>query len=579
VLAVRNLEEAEFEENKVLAVRNLEEAEREENEEEQLTEDGEDLIVKEVRARGRLPNVSYFAFTATPKDKTLQLFGVQKADGSYEPFSLYSMKQAIEEGFILDVLQNYVTYKAYWNLLKKIEQDPRYEKGKASALLRAFVDINEHVIDKKVAVIVEHFAQNTAQRIGGKAKAMIVTRSRLHAVRYKHAMDRYLKAHGYPYKALVAFSGTVQDFTGAYTESEMNDRIPESQTAETFKQDEYRFLIVANKFQTGFDQPLLHTMYVDKKLGGVNAVQTLSRLNRVYPGKQETMVLDFANDAEKIQTSFAPYFVKTFLAEGIDPNLLYDTETRLNDFGFYTEDEVDRAGTLWYDPQETQASIHTILDTVRARYQEAHADQRRDFRKELTDYIRLYSFLVQINTFVDVGLEKLYIFSRFLVRKLPTPDGQFPTEILQYIDIDSYRLQQTTNGKIALEQQTEGLQPMRTKRTRIVLPDEKEPLSQIIQRLNEIAGGVFTEEDKVCIEELETRLANSQALKASVHVNPPDGVRLVFEEVLNDLLQSMMEGNLKFYKHVNDDENFSKRFIDILFDRYMKEAKNMKKLL
>ncbi len=275
----------------VLTIGNMDDVGIEESEE---GEDLEDRIADVMKKRGRLPNVSYFAFTATPKPKTLELFGTRRSDGRYEAFSLYTMRQAIDEHFILDVLENYTTYKTYWSLLKKIATDPHYDRTKATLLLKSFVDRHEQTIAKKVAIMVEHFTGQVAHQIDGKAKAMIVTRSRLHAVRYKHAVDRYLKEHGYPYKALVAFSGTVHDKGIDYTELNMNG-FSDTKTAEIFKQDSYRILIVANKFQTGFDQPLLHTMYVDKKLGGVHAVQTLSRLNRTYPGKNETMVLDFAN--------------------------------------------------------------------------------------------------------------------------------------------------------------------------------------------------------------------------------------------------------------------------------------------
>jgi type I restriction enzyme R subunit len=298
----------------ILSVPNLEEAEQSEGQEE--AEDRDDKINDAMQKRGRLPNMSLFAFTATPKQKTLELFGVRKEDGSYEAFSLYSMRQAIEEGFILDVLENYTTYRAYWNLLKKVSDDPRYEQGKAFALLRAFVEQHQHTIEKKVAIMVEHFAAHVRPKIGDRAKAMIVTRSRPLAVRYKLAVDAYLKSHNHDFKALVAFSGTVTSEGIDYTEAGMNTAtvgmsVSENQTAEVFKGDEYRLLIVANKFQTGFDQPLLHTMYVDKKLGGVNAVQTLSRLNRTCPGKSDTAVIDFANDADEIKKAFEPYYDRT----------------------------------------------------------------------------------------------------------------------------------------------------------------------------------------------------------------------------------------------------------------------------
>src|SRR6059036_59667 len=298
------------------------------------------MTLAEIQTRGRLPNLSTFAFTATPKSKTLELFGTQGPDGKFAPFHLYSMRQAIEEGFILDVLANYTTYTAYWRRWKKVEADPHYDKRKAQYLLRSFVELHPHAIGEKVRIMVEHFAAQVQGEIGGKAKAMAVTRSRLHAVRYKLAVDKYLSERGYPFKALVAFSGTVQDGGQSYTEFSMNG-FPEAQTAKAFERSEYRFLIVANKFQTGFDQPLLHTMYVDKKLGGVNAVQTLSRLDRTHPEKKGTLVLDFANEADAIKDAFEPYYETTLLSEATDPNLLYELQTNLAAFPVYTETDMN----------------------------------------------------------------------------------------------------------------------------------------------------------------------------------------------------------------------------------------------
>ena len=324
----------------VLAAGSLEAAEAEDAGAETPEEEIEDRVLEEIRRRGPQPNLSTFAFTATPKSKTLELFGRQGAGGKFEAFHRYTMRQAIEEGFILDVLANYATWKAYWRLLKKIEDDPRYEKGKAEYLLKTFVELHPHAIGQKIAIAVDHFAARAAGAISGRAKAMIVTRSRLHAVRTKLALDRYLAEKGHPWKALVAFSGTVQDGGASYTESGMNSAgtdgcISEQATAAEFEKPEYRFLVVANKFQTGFDQPLLHTMYVDKKLGGVNAVQTLSRLNRTHPEKEGTMVLDFANEADEIRKAFEPYFETTLLSEATDPNLLYEVQARLLDFGVF----------------------------------------------------------------------------------------------------------------------------------------------------------------------------------------------------------------------------------------------------
>jgi type I restriction enzyme, R subunit len=380
--------------------------------------------------------MSTFAFTATPKTKTLELFGSPATDGSFHPFSLYSMRQAIEENFILDVLENYTTYKAYWSLLKKIEDDPQYDEKKAKYLLKEFVDLHDHTVAQKMAIMIEHFADKVASQINGKAKAMIVTRSRLHAVRYKFQADKYLMEKGYPFKALVAFSGEVKDGGKTYSESNMNG-FPEAQTAKTFEGAEYRFLIVAEKFQTGFDQPLLHTMYVDKKLGGVHAVQTLSRLNRVHPGKQGTMVLDFANETDDILKSFQPYYDRTTLKEPTDPNLLYDLQTSLAAFGFYSEDDVRRFAEFYFDKKATQDKLYGVLDQVVQRFTEAEKEAQVDFKGQLTDYVRLYAFLAQIVPFQDAELEMLYVFARLLRRRLPSSPESLPREVQQNIDTNA----------------------------------------------------------------------------------------------------------------------------------------------
>ena len=552
----------------VLAVSSLEEAEQEEGGE---PEDLEDLIAAEMKKRGRLPNVSFFAFTATPKPKTLELFGTRRADGKFEPFSLYTMRQAIEENFIMDVLQNYTTHKAYWNLLKKIKDDPHYDRSKATYLLKAFVDLHEHTIAKKVAIMVDHFAGQVASRIDGKAKAMIVTRSRLHAVRYKLEVDKYLKEKGLPYKALVAFSGTVRDGGQDYTEANMNG-FPDTQTAKTFERPEYRILIVAEKFQTGFDQPLLHTMYVDRKLAGVHAVQTLSRLNRVHPGKEETVVLDFANDAEAIKEAFEPYFDRILLSEATDPNLLYDLQTRLANFQFYTPAEIDRFAQIYFNPKATPDKLHAALAPAVDRFNEATKEEQVDFRGQLNDYVRLYAFLSQVITFVDPDLEKLYVFGRLLLRKCVIEGEPLPKEVQQAIDLESYRLTETHKGKIKLQRGTVEVEPIGPKAHQPA-PNEKEALSRIIQELNERFGTDFSEEDRVFIQQLEERLAADPGLEASIKVNSPENARLTFDHVLNNRVQEMIDANFKFYKQINDDPEFNKFFSDWLFDRYLKFKK------
>ena len=559
---------------KVLLVSSLEEAEALEAEEEE--KDIEDQIIEEMKTRGRMKNVSYFAFTATPKSKTLELFGTKRPDGKYGAFSLYTMRQAIEENFILDVLKNYTTYKTYWNLLKTIKDDPRYEQMKAKYLLKQFVDLSDHAIKKKVAIMIDHFAGQIMHKINNKAKAMIVTRSRMHAVHYKQVVDKYIKEKHYPFKVLVAFSGTVKDHGASYTEAGMNG-FSDSQTAETFKLDEYRILIVANKFQTGFDQPLLHTMYVDKKLGGVNAVQTLSRLNRTHQNKEDTMVLDFANEADLIQKAFEPYFDRTILTEGTDPNLLYDQETRLNEFRMYSKEDVDLFSQFYFAQKATQDKLHAALQPVVERFKASTKEIQLDFRKTLDDYVRLYAFLSQILPFTDADLEKLYVFGKYLYRKLPVTRERLPIEIQQQIDLDSYRVQKTMTGNISLQRGKGQLEPMRKKGDYTVVPDEIEALSQIIRELNDRFGTDFNQQDRIFIEQLETKLADDIALAKSVQVNPPENARLTFDHVVNDKLQGMIDSNFKFYKQITDNPQFSELLLDWLFERYVKRGSDAEK--
>ena len=530
----------------------------------------EDRVVAAMKARRWPGNVSTFAFTATPKPRTLELFGERQPDGRYLPFSLYSMRQAIEEGFILDVLENYTTYRSYWRLQKKVEDDPQFEKRKAQSVLRHYVELHDHAIDAKVAMIVEHFAEHVRHRIDGLAKAMIVTRSRLHAVRYRRAVDRYLESKGYPFKALVAFSGTVRDGGVDYTEAGMNG-LPESQTADTFRQSEYRFLVVANKFQTGFDEPLLHTMYVDKKLGGVGAVQTLSRLNRVIQGKKlETMVLDFANEAEAIRRSFQPYYECTLLSESTDPDLLHNLEQALDDLDIFSREEVEAFAALYFgEPPAHQDKLYRALAPVVARFKAASEDDQIEFRKTLNDYVRLYAFLSQVITFEDPELEQLHAFGRLLLRILPLSRKKLPLEVQQAVNIPSYEVRQTSTGRIPLERGNGVLEPQRPKGPGGSSDDEREVLSKIIRELNERFGTTFKEEDVVFIEELETRLDAAPALEGSLRINSLDNVRLTFDNLANDVLQDMMDANFQLYQRVTDDVDFGRFFLGLLFERFL----------
>jgi type I restriction enzyme R subunit len=554
--------------NRVLSAGSLEEAEKLDAD----VEEPEDEVTREIKARGHLPNASYFAFTATPKKQTLELFGAKKPDGSFEAFSLYSMRQAIEEGFILDILENYTTYQTYWNLLKKIQDDPQYDTVKAKKLLMSFVDLHEHTIGKKIEIMVGHFAGQVQAKIKGHAKAMIVTRSRLHAVRYKLAVDAYLKEHGHKFKALVAFSGTVKDKGIEYTETGMNG-FPETKTAETFKQDEYKILIVAEKFQTGFDQPLLHTMYVDKRLNGLHAVQTLSRLNRTHPDKTETFVLDFANEVEDIENAFQPYYERTVLTDATDPNQLYDLETQLNQFGFYDKDQIERFAKIYYDTDEkAQKNKHPQLHNALSPSVEAFLHSEKEtkviFREMVDKYIRFYGFLSQVMTFVDTDLEKLYTFLRLLRRRLPIDREKLPYEIQQAIDIENLTVKQTGKKKIKLKYQTGELAPDVVGQPGGLPPGELEALSEIIKELNERFGTEFSEEDRLVIHQIEEKLAQDERLGQTIRVNTPENAMLTFKRVVQDLFHEMLETNFKFYQSMANNPDFADQLTKTLFERY-----------
>ncbi|HEX7127477.1 MAG TPA: RNA-binding domain-containing protein, partial [Thermodesulfobacteriota bacterium] len=409
-------------------------------------------------------------------------------------------------------------------------------------------------------------------------KAMIVTHSRLHAVRYKLAVDRYLAERGYPFKALVAFSGKVEDGGRTYTEAGMNG-FPEAQTAKAFERPEYRFLIVANKFQTGFDQPLLHTMYVDKKLGGVNAVQTLSRLNRTHPEKKGTMVLDFANEADEIKKAFEPYYETTLLSEATDPNLLYEIESRLAAFPVYTKTDVDQFAKVYFNRKTTQDELYASLAPVVERFRELLDEEQYDFRGQLTDYVRLYAFLSQVLTFADVDLEKLYVFARHLRRLIPAARAELPREVQQNIDMESYRIQQTGSGRITLARRAGVLDPVRTKGRHAKAPEEIEPLSRIIAELNDRFGLNLGPEHRVTIGQMMEKLDADPGLDASARVNTRENVRLTFDQKVEQVIQEIVDSNFDLYKRITDDRAFGEAIKNLLFDQYLRTHRQADELI
>ena len=562
----------------VLATESLEEAEREEAAVESPEEAYENRFLAEAEKRGRLANLSTFAFTATPKRKTLELFGAKQPDGSFAPFHLYSMRQAIEEGFILDVLEHYTTYQTYWRLWKTVEADPRYDKRKATFLIKSFVDLHPHAIGEKVQIMIGHFVGQVQDQIGGRAKAMIVTRSRLHAVRYKLEVDRYLAEQELPFKALVAFSGSVADGGRSYTEPGMNG-VSEAQTAKAFEGPDYRFLIVANKFQTGFDQPLLHTMYVDKRLGGVNAVQTLSRLNRTISDKQGTMVLDFANEADRIRAAFEEYYDTTLLSEGTDPNLLYEIHTRLATFPVFVSEDVESFARIFLDGTAVQDRLQAVLGPVVERFRQLHQEEQQAFRSELTDYVRLYAFLAQILPFSDADLEKLYVFARRLLRLLRPKQAKLPREVQKNIDMESYRIEETSSGQISLHRKAGILDPSRAHGAHESHEEEIEALSRIIQELNDRFGTDLGPEHRVTIGQMMEKLEGDNALDAAARVNTRDNVRLTFDYRVRQVIQEIVDSNFELYQRITDDQAFGEALRSHLFDQYLRSRRSAKELI
>ena len=556
----------------------LEEAERDEADVLTPDEELERAVLAEVQSRGRRPNLSLFAFTATPKAKTLELFGTKRNDGTFAPFHLYSMRQAVEEGFICDVLASYTTYRAYWRLLKKVEDDPRYDKHKANALLRSFVELHPHAIDAKARVMVDHFASQVQREIGGKAKAMIVTRSRLHAVRYKLAVDAHLAKAGLGFKALVAFSGAVQDGGKSYTEAGMNG-VSELQTARTFETPDYRFLIVASKFQTGFDQPLLHTMYVDKKLGGVNAVQTLSRLNRTHAEKRGTMVLDFANDADEIREAFEPYYETTLLSEATDPNLLYEVQAHLESVPVYMPADVDAFAKVFFKHRVRLDRLHAALAPVVERCTALPSDEQRKFRSWLTDYLRLYAFLSQILPFADAELEKLYAFARHLRRVLIVDGETLPLEVQQNIDMASYRIRETSSGDVNLSRRAGWVSPMTSKGVQAPPEEDLEPLSRIIAELNKRFGIDLGDGGQATLGQVMQKLEGDAALDAAAKVNTRDNVWESFKHKVNQLLQEVVDSNFDLYKRFTDEPAFGDVLQGHLFDLYVRGHRSAEELV
>jgi type I restriction enzyme R subunit len=493
-------------------------------------------------SRLRPTNVSYFAFTATPKNKTLELFGRPNAEGRPVPFHVYSMRQAIEEGFILDVLKNYTTYTAYYRL-QQTGDDPEVKVDKASKALSRFLRLHPYNIAQKVEVIVEHFREFVIGKIEGRAKAMIVTDSRKAAVRYKVALDKYLREHGVTdCRALVAFSGKVNDpETGPtdFSESSMNPQLRGLGIAEAFNTDEYRLLLVANKYQTGFDQPLLHTMYVDKRLSGVLAVQTLSRLNRTCREKEDTFVLDFVNDADEILDSFKPYFRTATLMGVTDPNLVHELQLKLDAAQVYHASEIEGFARAFFDPKRKQAALHGFLKPAADRFAALDAEKQDAFRKDLGSFLRLYEFLSQIVPYEDPELEQRYAFGRHLMPRLVNLRADSFFDLEDEVTLTHYRLQKLGTQVLQLQgAEPLNLKPVSDVGTGQVKDLESQRLSEIVGRMNDLFSGDLSEADKVAYAtHIRGKLLENDKLAEQAQGNTLEQFKLGdFDRVFSDVV-------------------------------------------
>ncbi|MCB1175116.1 MAG: type I restriction endonuclease subunit R [Leptospiraceae bacterium] len=538
-----------------------------------------DEIQKSMLTRGKQKNLSFFAFTATPKGKTLELFGREGGSGKPEAFHTYSMRQAIEEGFILDVLRNYTTYSTWFKFVKTVEDDPAIPKKKGAKALAKFKELHPHNIEQKTEVMVEHFREHVRHRLGGRGKAMVVTASRIQAVRYKLAFERYIQEQGYAdIRSLVAFSGTVKDpDTGIeYTEPGMNPDavtgkpITESQLPERFGSSDYQLLLVANKYQTGFDQPLLCAMYVDKRLDGVQAVQTLSRLNRKIAGKDEPFVLDFVNKPEEIYAAFKPYFDSTSLQESANPEMLASIKHELDQLQIYHWSEVEAFARIFYRQADRQnpadhAHMQRHLQPAVDRFKAIESDEvRSSFRDKLGGYVRMYSFLSQILPYADPDLEILYSYGRFLQPHLPLDRDNTVVKIGNEVELQYYRLQRVSSGAIELKAgEPEGVYSPTDVGTGKA-KEEKAPLSEIIQVLNERFGTAFTDEDRLFFDQIKARATSNSQVVQTAMANPLDKFQLGVRKLIEDLMIQRMTENDKIVTRYMDDGDFQRTAFPIL---------------
>ncbi len=553
-----------------------------EYESEAARKDDEDKLLEELAAQGIHDNMSFFAFTATPKDKTLQMFGQRDEAGRYHPFHIYSMRQAIEEGFILDVLKNYMTYNMYYKIAKAIPDDPELDSAAGLKAIRKFETLHPHNIAQKTAVMLAHFMNVTRHKMGGKAKAMVVTPSRLHAVRYLKEFERQISEKGYQdLNVLVAFSGEIEDDGQTYTEESLNknsagETIKEKALPAAFHIDEFGMLIVAEKYQTGFDEPLLHTMFVDKKLSGVKAVQTLSRLNRTMRGKQDTFVLDFVNTAEEIQAAFEPYYEGTVLEEETNPNVVYDLKNTLDEFSVYREAEVMKFAEVFFsgkaqsvgDLGKLQSQIQPALD----RYMALKPEEQDVFKTTLSRFNRIYAFITQVCRLFDRDIHKFSVYAKFLSKQLPKGTSEV-VDIDDKVMLEYYRLEKEFEGSIDLASTDEGFRPItgeagRRKKT-------KDPLTVIIDKINEKYGTTFTEMDKVLLQ-LQNDFAAQDKWKDYAQGNDFKTFKMLFEKDFPKMAAQRYNQNESFFVKMFSDADMMKDVMDllgtVLYERLKKDG-------
>jgi len=545
-----------------------------------LNETEEDWLLEQLNSRKQPKNISYFAFTATPKHETLERFGEKQPDGSFKPFSLYSMKQAIEEGFILDVLQNYTTYKTYFKLLKKLSEDPTVPRSRALSTIFQYVNLHKTTLDQKIEIIMAHFEQTIRSLLRGEAKAMIVTNSREAAVRYKLALDAYLKKFNYPHKTLAAFTASIEIDGISYTETSINEGIPEDNTAKEFKKPEYRFLIVAEKYQTGFDEPYLCAMYVDKRLSGVQAVQTLSRLNRKTRDKDQVYILDFVNFADEIQTAFDPYYTTTIISEGSDINAINDLRTAL--FALYEIQESQLNEFISYiNPEEE--SIHEkansfldnlVKDIIKELHQKKDSNSIDDkyggFVSIVNVFVKRYPYFAQVLGYSDISHEKLYLLLKYLIKKLPKDQKKPLIGILKYIDMDSVRIVKKIKSSIILEPHVSDV------KEDYVIPgapieEIEDPLSTIINDVNKRWGVDFDKKQQETLNSMGEELVSDENIQNVVTNNVRQNAEIHFEKVYENKVDDQFEKDRKLWEQLRNNtelNNFiSKRMFRYVVDK------------